>query len=103
MEDGILGLVRESHSLNSKLISVPRLLLLTSLENLGLDGAAYRELKAALEMDDGLLYSNLAALEEMGYVKEQDVKIGNKELASYHICEEGREALIQARVWLRKI
>jgi DNA-binding MarR family transcriptional regulator len=99
----IRELVREAHTRNSKLISVPRLLILASLEGLGLDGAAYRELKAGLEMDDGLLYSNIKALEEMGYVKEKPVRLENKDMASYHITDEGREALNSARVWLRKI
>ena len=103
MEDGILALVRDAHAINSKLISVPRLLILYSLENLGLDGAAYRELKAGLEMEDGLLYSNLKALEEMGYLKEKEVKLGNKEMASYHITSEGKEALNAARAWLKRV
>ena len=103
MEEGILDRVREIDLLNSKIISVPRLLILASLEQLGLDGATYRELKAGLEMDDGILYSNLKALEEMRYLKEKDVKLENKELASYHITEEGKNALRAARLWLRKI
>jgi len=103
MENGILALVHEAHTLNPKLISVPRLLILESLENLGLDGAAYRELKAGLEMEDGVLYSNLKALEEMGYLQEKPVKLGNKDMASYHITSDGKEALNTARVWLKKI
>jgi DNA-binding PadR family transcriptional regulator len=103
MTDGILALVREAQAINSKLVSVPRLLILSSLENLGLDGAAYRELKAGLEMEDGLLYSNLKALEEMGYLKEKDVKLGNKEMASYYITDDGKEALNAARAWLKKV
>ena len=103
MTGDIRELVRETHSLNSKLISAPRLLILASLESLGLDGAAYRELKAGLEMDDGLLYSNLDALKEMGYVKEKDVRLENKEMTSYHITEEGKEAFNSVRAWLEKI
>jgi len=99
----IRELVRDAHALNSKLISVPRLLILASLEDLGLDGAAYRELKAGLEMDDGLLYSNLDALKEMGYVKEKEIRLENKEMTSYHITEDGKEALNSARAWLKKI
>lgn len=103
MVQGIVDLVLEARALNSKVVSVPRLLILHSLEGLGEDGAAYRELKAGLEMEDGRLYSNLKALQEMGYLREKDVKLGNKEMASYHITEEGREALNLARFWLRKI
>lgn len=100
---GILDLVQETKSINQKIISVPRLLILVSLEKLGLDGATYRELKAGLEMDDGILYSNLKALEEMGYLEEKDVKLGNKKLSSYHITSEGKEALETARAWLKKL
>ncbi len=99
----IRELVRDAQALNSKLISVPRLLILFSLEGLGRDGAAYRELKAGLEMDDGLLYSNVDALKEMGYVKEKDIRLENKEMTSYYITEEGKEALSSARAWLKKI
>jgi len=103
MDDGILGLVREAHTINSKLISVPRLLILSALENLGLDGAAYRELKAGLGMEDGILYANLKALEEMEYIKETDVRLGNKDMASYHITGDGKEAFDGVRAWLRKV
>ncbi len=103
MEEGIIALVREARALNSKVVSVPRLLILHSLERLGKDGAVYRELKAGLEMDDGLLYSNLKALQEMGYLQEKEVKLGKKEMASYHITDEGKEALSVARVWLKKV
>ena len=103
MEEGVLDRVREIDLLNSRIISVPRLLILASLEQLGLDGATYRELKAGLEMEDGILYSNLKALEEMGYLKEKDVRLEKKELASYHMTDEGKNALRAVRIWLRKI
>jgi DNA-binding MarR family transcriptional regulator len=103
MEKGIISLVEEANAINSKIISVPRLLILISLENLGLDGAAYRELKAALDMEDGILYSNLKALEEMGYLEEASIRLENKEMASYHITGEGKEALNSVRAWLGKL
>jgi hypothetical protein len=99
----IRELVREAHGINSKLVSVPRLLILASLEGLGQDGAAYRELKAGLEMDDGLLYSNLEALKGMGYIEEKGVRLENKDMTSYHITGEGKEALDGARAWFDKI
>jgi DNA-binding MarR family transcriptional regulator len=103
MDKGIMALVEEAHTVNSKIVSVPRLLILVSLENLGLDGAAYRELKAALDMEDGILYSNLKAMEGMGYLEEVSIRLENKEMASYHMTKEGREALNIARSWLVKM
>lgn len=100
MKQGILTLVEDAKAINSKIISVPRLLILISLEHLGLDGAAYRELKAGLEMEDGILYSNLKALKDMEYIEEASIRLENKEMASYHITREGREALNAARIWL---
>ena len=103
MEEGILALVHDTRALNSKIVSVPRLLILHSLEKLGEDGALYRQLKAGLEMEDGILYSNLKALQEMDYIQEKDVKLGNKEMASYHITDEGKEALNAVRDWFKKV
>lgn len=103
MVKDILALVRDTRAINSKVISVPRLLILHALEQLGKDGALYRDLKAGLDMEDGLLYSNIMALREMGYVKEKDVTLGNKEMASYCITDEGKEALITVRDWFKKV
>ncbi len=102
MNDRILRLVDDAKALNSKIFSLPRLLILVSIENLGEDGATYRELKAGLGLDDGVLYSNLNALIEMGYVVERDVKLERRKMSSYSITGDGREALSAVRVWLRK-
>jgi len=100
--DRIFGLVAEARALNSKIFSLPRLLILISLENLGPDGASYRELKAGLKMGDGLLFTNLRALKEMGYIKESSIKLEEKEMASFSITNEGKEALSLAKEWLIK-
>jgi DNA-binding MarR family transcriptional regulator len=102
MKDRILGLVAESKVLNSKVFSLPRLLILTALEDLGEDGSTYRELKAGLDMEDGALFSNLVALEAMEYVKKTKVELENKEMHSYSITSEGKETLGGLRSWLRK-
>lgn len=98
-----MALVRDTRAINTKVVSVPRLLILNALEELGEDGALYRQLRAGLEMDDGLLYSNLKALQEMGYIQEKEVTLGNKEMASYHITEEGKEALSTVREWFKNV
>jgi DNA-binding MarR family transcriptional regulator len=101
MKDHIIGLVAEAKVLNSKVFSLPRLLILTALEELGQDGPTYRELKAGLELEDGTLFSNLNALEEMGYVKKEKVELDNKEMHSYWITQDGKEALRALRLWFK--
>jgi len=101
MNDQVIGLVGDSKALNSKIVSLPRLLILASLENLDEDGATYRELKAGLEMDDGILYSNLKALEAMGYLIEREIKLGKKKMASYCITDEGKQAFNAVKRWFK--
>ncbi len=102
MKDYIIGLVGEAKVLNSKVFSLPRILILTVLEKLGRDGSTYRELKAGLEMEDGTLFSNINVLEEMGYIKKEKVELDNKEMHSYWITHEGIEALKALRLWFKK-
>ena len=98
----MLVLVEESSALNSDVFSLIRMQLLSSLMSLWPDGAAYRELKAALKLSDGALYSNLKALEAMGYVTSKEVKVEDKELTSYQITAEGKIAWERVRTWLLK-
>jgi len=102
MEDRILGLVSQAKLVNSKIFSLPRLLILLSLEDLGEDGATFTDLRAGLEMKDGILHSNLKILKKMGYIDEKEVELENKKLTSYHITAEGKEALSIARSWLTR-
>ena len=73
MNENIISLVAEAKALNSKVFSLPRMFILVALEDLGEDGSSYRELKAGLDLEDGVLFSNLNAIEEMGYLKSKDV------------------------------
>ncbi len=103
MASNILALVSESQALNSKIFSLPRILILSSLETFDKDGATYRELKAGLGMEDGILFSNLTALENMGYLKKKkDVKVGNKKLDVFSITDEGRAAFSSMKIWMKK-
>ena len=52
VQNDILSILNESGGLNAKVFSLVRLKLLASLEALGPDGATYRELKAALDIND---------------------------------------------------
>lgn len=101
-KEDLLALVEEAHALNADVFSLTRLQLLSGLAALGRDGSTYRELKAALQLGDGALHSNLKALEGMGYVTSGEVKIENKELTTYRITDDGRVAWLQVRDWLQR-
>jgi DNA-binding MarR family transcriptional regulator len=103
MKDNIIGLVAEAKALNSKVFSLPLILILVSLEDLGDDGSSYRELKAGLDLEDGILFSNLNVLEEMGYIKSRDVTVEKKKMTSYAITKEGKENLEALRSWFKKV
>lgn len=98
-----LALVSESKSLNSDVFSLARLLLLDSLAEVELDGASFRELKAALDLTDGALYSNLQALVKMGYLTEETENYEGKEQALYKITQAGKEEWTKVKNWLLKL
>lgn len=102
VDSSFLSLIAESKGLNSSVFSLIRLQLLSSLATVNQDGATYREMKAALDLSDGALYSNLKALEEMGYLKSEKITIEGKELESYKITAEGLNEWNQVRAWLMK-
>lgn len=102
MDGNFLALIEESRALNSRVFSLVRLQLLASLASLGADGATYRELKAALQLSDGALYSNLNVLIAMGYVKSGRVTVEKKELESYRITAEGVAQWNSVKEWLCK-
>lgn len=103
MKNDILSIIEDSRSLNPKLFSLIRMQIMSNLVDLGQDGSTYRELKAVLAIGDGALFSNLKALESMGYVRSSEVTIEGKRLGSYNITNEGRNAWDQIRKWLMKM
>src|SRR3989344_2341326 len=92
MDGDFLSLIEESKALNSSVFSLIRLQLLSSIASVGRDGVTCRELKAALNVTDGALYTNLKALEGNGYVKSKTISLEGKELESYQITPEGQQA-----------
>ncbi len=102
MDASKLPLIQDAKAINSKIMSLPRLLILVSLEKLGEDGAPFRELKAVLELPDGVLFSNLKVLTEMGYLVEREVKVEGKGMTAYSITSEGLHALSSVKHWLGK-
>ncbi len=100
MQDDILSVLNGSIGLNAKIFSLVRLKLLASLVSLGPDGATYRELKAALNMNDGVLFANLKVLEDMGYLTSGKITSEEKELELYTITPEGQDEWERTRAWL---
>jgi hypothetical protein len=102
VQNDVLSILNESHALNAKIFSLVRLKLLASLAALGPDGATYRELKAALEIGDGVLYANLNVLKDIGYLASEKITFEGKELELFTITDEGQEEWIRTRTWLCK-
>lgn len=102
VHQNVLSILNESHALNAKIFSLVRLKLLASLAALGPDGATYRELKAALDIPDGVLYANLNVLKEMGYLTSEKITFEGKDLELYTITGEGQDEWTRTRKWLCK-
>lgn len=103
VDNDFLSLVEESKALNSSVFSLIRLQLLSSIASVGRDGVTYRELKAALNVTDGALYTNLKVLEENGYIKSKKITLEGKELESYQITHEGLLEWERVKNWLKKL
>jgi len=100
MQNDILSILNESEGLNAKVFSLVRFKLLASLAALGQDGATYRELKAALDINDGVLFANLNVLKDMGYLTSGKITSEGKELELYTITPEGQDEWKRMRAWL---
>jgi DNA-binding PadR family transcriptional regulator len=103
MKDDLISIVRGSIGINEKLVSKVRLEILWALSELGVDGATARQLKAGLNLNDGVLYSNLKKLENLGYLRCQQTTIEGKELELYSITDEGLTEWKKVRGWLRQL
>ena len=103
MDSDFLSLIEESKALNSSVFSLIRMQLLSSIASVGKDGVTYRELKAALQVTDGALYTNLNALKETGYITSKKITLEGKDLESYQITQGGQEAWGHIKDWLKKL
>ncbi|OIO21456.1 hypothetical protein AUJ17_02395 [Candidatus Micrarchaeota archaeon CG1_02_47_40] len=103
MPASLPDIVSDSKALNSKVFSLPRLLILSSLDELPeRESAQYRELKGALGLGDGVLFANLKALLQMGYIQEGEAKVEERNMTVYSIAKEGKEELKRLREWFLK-
>lgn len=103
MADDLISIVQGSLDINEKLISKVRLEILWALSELGEDGATARQLKAGLNLNDGVLYSNLKKMENLGYLRCQHTTIEGKDLELYSITDEGLTEWKKVRGWLRQL
>ena len=103
MPDDLIAIVEESEDVDSTLISRVRLEILWALSDLGEDGATARQLKAGLNLSDGVLYANLKKLVGMGYLRSEKVALEGKELELYAITPEGLLEWQRVRGWLCKL
>ncbi len=103
MSNGAMGLADDSKALNSRVITLPRLLLLSVLDELPEgEGAMYRELKAGLKMNDGILLANIRALIKMEYIVQKKEKFENDKMTAYYITPSGREEIRRVKAWAAK-
>ncbi|KUG20904.1 MAG: transcriptional regulator [Methanomicrobiaceae archaeon] len=103
MPDNLIAIVEESEDINSTLISRVRLEILWALSELGEDGATARQLRAGLDLSDGVLYANLKKLVGMGYLRSEKVTLEGKELELYAITPDGLAEWRRVRSWLCKL
>ena len=75
-------------------------MILVTVAKFGQDGVSYRELKAGLELGDGVLFTNLRTLAQMGYMDSKKVKLAGEEMTIYCMRKEGVEALFAVKKWL---
>lgn len=94
-------LIDESLYLDIKIFSLTRIKIIHSLFYLGPDGATFREMNAGLGIPDGLLFSNLKALEKMGMIRSEKVRLEGKELESFHLTNEGFIEWNRSISWLK--
>ena len=91
----------ESGALNSKLFSLPRLLILSALDPVPKgDLTPFRDLSRGLGLNDGVLFANLKVLIKMGYAIEEPIKEENEKMTGYAITDVGRLELRRIVFWI---
>jgi len=101
MPGGLLELAGEAGAFNSKLISLPRLLILSALDPVPKgDLTPFRDLSRGLGLNDGVLFANLKVLIKMGYVVGESIKEGNENMTGYAITDVGRLELGKIVFWI---
>lgn len=103
MDEKTISLIDASKALEPRIFSLPRLILLNALRDLGPDGASFRELVAGLKMPEGVIFANLKAMEQLGYIESESGHLEGTKMTSFHITKRGEEEFDKARNWLRRL
>jgi len=92
-------IIKGTERINSKACTLNRNLLL-ALCSYFIDGIQFRELKAALNISDGKLSSNLRALTKNDYLKEEETVLDKKKIKYYSITKNGKKELEKIINWM---
>ncbi|MFH1106964.1 MAG: transcriptional regulator [Candidatus Micrarchaeota archaeon] len=95
--------IKSAKELDADLLTLPRLQILSALYPLNGEVARYRDLKAGLEMGDGILFFNLKALEKRRYISKKKETDGRRKATEYRITDEGKEAFKKVLLWLKDL
>ena len=102
-KDDFLEIIHGASELNGQIVSLIRIMIIWALHDVAPDGVTARQLKGALQVHEGSLYSNLDALEEMGYIHSQMTRFESKEIKMYTITQSGIEEWKKMSKWFRMI
>lgn len=98
MDDEIQQFMEVSKKINSRSLSFTRFVILTLLSYFK-DGLQFRELRIALGISDGKLFSNLNRLQKMGYIKKFTIMYDHKKLYVFSLTETGKAELLLMTGW----
>ena len=99
-DDQIKYIIQTRKNISSKTLTSTRLIILTLLYNYDKIGIQYRELKQALGLSDGNLYSNLSNLIEMGFIQETEIVLDNRTMKIYNLTKKGKSNLRKIMEWV---
>ena len=102
INEPIEDLINKGKTLNIKVFNLNRYILLSLISHIR-DGVQFRELKAALDLSDGNLYSNIHFLIRMGMISAKKTQFDNKEIEFYTITKKGIEEIEKFLDWVESI
>ena len=102
MEEKLKTIIDGYYSINSKIVSPTRLLILNLLK-FHKDGLQFREFQESINISDGNLYSNLELLKEISLINSEKIDIDNKSIEIYILTSEGLNELNKTNKWMKNL